>query len=71
MLLPIKSVSVFMIHAAAFVAMLMYEVVNWIAHLPGASIEGIHLNTVQLVAIYVMIVAIYLVKLNLMLNPKS
>jgi competence protein ComEC len=71
MLLPIKSVSVFMIHAAAFVAMLMYEVVNWIANLPGASIEGIHLNTVQLVAIYVMIVAIYLVKLNLMLNPKS
>ena len=71
MLLPIKAVSVFMIHAAAFVAILMYGVVNWIAHLPGASVDGIHLNLVQLVAIYVMILSAYLVKLNFTLNPKS
>jgi competence protein ComEC len=71
MLLPIKAVSVFMIHAAAFVAIQMYGVVNWIAHLPGASVDDIHLNLVQLVAIYVMILSAYLVKLNFTLNPKS
>ena len=57
-LLPIKVISLFMLSAGAYVVKLMYEMVKWVAQLPGSSIDGIHINSVQLIAIYLVIISI-------------
>ncbi len=53
-----------------FLVQLQNTLVQWVAGLPGASIEGIHINRLQLLLIYIFIIALLFIANRLLRNQR-
>ena len=68
--LPIPVIHSFFGHALSFIAGNLNTSIYKIAQLPGASVENIHLNILQLILIYIVIAAISIISSKLLVNLK-
>lgn len=59
--MPIQALSTLTAKGLAYIATFLNNSVNWIASLPGACIENIHINTLQLFCFYIAIAIVCII----------